>query len=61
MIVIRLTYLSNASGITFIAIIVWEIQKSQNDTTVLSENWNRICYVLFSVTLAAESGKVFYK
>jgi hypothetical protein len=53
--VIRLMYLSNASRITFIAIIVWEIQKSQNDATVLSENWNIICYVLFSVKLAAES------
>jgi hypothetical protein len=47
--------------ITLIAIMVWELRKSQGDATVLSETWNRICYVLFSVKLAAESGKVFYK
>jgi hypothetical protein len=59
--VIRLMYLSNASRITFISIIFWEIQKSQDDATVLSENWNRICYVLFSTKSSTEFGKVFYK
>jgi hypothetical protein len=59
--VIRLMYLSNASGITFIAIVVWEIQKSQDDATVLSKNWNRICYVLFLTKSSTKFGKLFYK
>jgi hypothetical protein len=46
---------------TLIAILDWEIQKSQDDATVLSETWNRICYVLFSVKLATKSGSMFYK
>jgi HJR/Mrr/RecB family endonuclease len=50
-----------AARITLIAILVWEIQKSQDDATVLSENWNRICYVLFSTKSSTEFGKVFYK
>jgi hypothetical protein len=57
----RLQHVSLTTRITLIAILYWEIQKSQDDATVLSETWNRICYVLFSVKLAAESGKVFYK
>jgi hypothetical protein len=58
---IRLRHLYLAARTTLIAILDWEILKSQDDATVLSKIWNRICYVLFSVKLAAESGKVFYK
>jgi hypothetical protein len=57
----RLQYLPNASGITFIAFMVWEIQKSQGVTSALTEAWNSFCCTLFLTKLAAESEKVFYK
>jgi hypothetical protein len=60
MIIMRLTYLSDASRITFIAIIVWEIQKSQGDASVLSATWNSFGCAPFSTNLTAEFGKVFY-
>jgi hypothetical protein len=57
----RLQHVSLTARITLIAILDWEIQKSQDDATVLSGNWNRICYVLFSTKSSTEFGKVFYK
>jgi hypothetical protein len=57
----RLEHLHNASEITFIAFMVWEIQKSQGVTFALTEDWNSFCCTLFSTKLAAESEKVFCK
>jgi hypothetical protein len=57
----RLQCLSLNARTTLIVILDWEIQKSQDDATMLSENWNRVCYVLFSTKLSTEFGKVFYK
>jgi hypothetical protein len=56
----RLEHLPNASRITFIAIMVWELWKSQVDATVLPESWNSFCWALCSTTLTTEYGKVFY-
>jgi hypothetical protein len=36
----RLLYVSSATGITSIAVLVWELWKSQDDIAVLSETWS---------------------
>ena len=57
----RLQYLSLSERITFIAILVMEIRKSQGDTSVLFGTQNSFCCVPFLTKLTAEFGKVFYK
>jgi len=41
--------------------MVWKLQKSQNDTVVLSENWTSFGYLLFETDIPIEIGKVFYR
>ena len=51
--VTRLQDLSLDARITLIAIMVWKLQKSQDDTVVLSE--------LFETDIAIEFGELFYR
>ena len=57
----RLQYLSLSERITFVAILVMEIRKSQSNASVLFGIWSSFCCVLFLTKLTAEFGKVFYK
>ena len=56
-----LQHLSLNARTTLIAILDWEIQKSQGVTFALTEAWNSFYCTLFSTKLAAESEKVFCK
>jgi hypothetical protein len=56
----RLLYVSSAAGINSIAVLVWELWKSQDDMAVLSKTWSSFCGAQFSTKLCLESGKVFY-
>ena len=56
----RLQYLSLSTRITLIAILVMEVQKSQDDASVLFGTQNSFCCALFSTKKTEEFGKVFY-
>jgi hypothetical protein len=57
----RLQYLSLTARITLIAIMVWKLQKSQDDTDVLSRIWTSFGCLLFWTNITIEFGKVFYR
>ena len=57
----RLQDLSLTARITLIAVMVWKLQKSQDDTTVLSRTWTSFGCLLFETNVAIEFGKVFYR
>jgi hypothetical protein len=48
----KLRYVSSATG-TFIAVMVWELLKLEDDVSVLSEIWDSFCCALFPTTLTA--------
>jgi len=50
-----------ATRTALIAVMVWELRKSQGDTSVLSEASNSFSCALFLTKLTAEYGKVSYK
>jgi len=52
--------LSRTARITLIAIMVWKLQKSQDDTDVLSRIWTSFGCLLFWTNRTIELGKVFY-
>jgi len=58
---IGLQYLSLTSRITPIAIMVWKLQKSQDDTDVLSRIWTSFGCLLFWTNITIEFGKMFYR
>jgi hypothetical protein len=57
----RLQDLSLTARITLIAIMVWKLQKSQDDTDVLSRIWTSFGCLLFKTNVTIEFGKVFYR
>jgi len=57
----RLQDLSPTSRITPIAIMVWKLQKLQDDTDVLSGIWTSFGCLLFWTNITIEFGKVFYR
>ena len=57
----RLQDLSLTARITLIAIMVWKLQKSQDDTDVLSRIWTSFGCLLFWTNITIEFGKVFYR
>jgi len=56
-----LQYLSLTARITLIAIMVWKLQKSQDDIDVLSRIWTSFGCLLFWTNITIEFGKVFYR
>ena len=57
----RVQYISLIARITLIAILVMEIQKSQDDASMLFGIWSSFYCLLFSIKLTVEFGKVLYK
>ena len=54
----RLNYLSNASGITLISDLVYEISLIQDKVSVQSGIWEQFGCILFLSNLTTESGNV---
>ena len=57
----RLQDLSLTARITLIAIMVWKLEKSQEDTDVLSRIWISFGNLLFETNITIEFGKVIYR
>ena len=57
----RLQDLSLTARITLIAFMVWKLQKSQDDTDVLSRIWTSFGNLLFETNITIEFEKVFYR
>jgi len=53
--------ISLTARITLIALMVWKLQKSQDDTDVLSRIWTSFGCLLFWTNITIEFGKVFYR
>ena len=56
----RLQDPSLAARITLIAVVVWELRKSQAGTVELSGIWTSISCLLFWTNVTIEFGKGFY-
>ena len=56
----RLLYLSFASGITSLSVLICEIQLMQLEVSALSGTQDRFCLALFLTKLMSESVKVFH-
>ena len=57
----RLQDPSLTSRITLIAVVVWELRKSQDGIVALSRIWTSFGNMLFETNITIDFGKVFYR